>query len=242
MTAGDERHAWAVATTGTIIATSDGGATWTRQRTWHGVGVVAITCADSRHAWAVGDDTILATSDGGTHWRESWVDHTQSGVSLSAIAAADTGHLWAVGDRGINYGGAPTHALILATANGGVTWTRQSSAAAMSWEGVAATDAAHAWAVTNRGMSAATSNGGVTWESRPAAGQLTILTSVAFAGSRHGWVAGYDFPAPRRPLGKGIIMGTFDGGVHWQLQRTLNRDSLYAVAAVVPRAAASSSP
>jgi photosystem II stability/assembly factor-like uncharacterized protein len=67
---GDAKHAWAVGTEGTILATEDGGRAWAAQAS--GVrGTIAgvVFLPDARHGWAWGEDGLLATRDGGTSWR-----------------------------------------------------------------------------------------------------------------------------------------------------------------------------
>src|SRR5262245_11276856 len=67
---------------GTILATDDGGATWTLRETGTTARLRAVSFAGST-GWAVGDSgTILKTEDGGTTWtaQESGVSVTLRGV------------------------------------------------------------------------------------------------------------------------------------------------------------------
>ena len=57
---------WA-AGSGAIIATSDGGANWTRQYRG-GADIRALDFIDTRHGWAVASHSLLRTSDGGASW------------------------------------------------------------------------------------------------------------------------------------------------------------------------------
>lgn len=51
---------------GVIIATSNGGATWVKQRSGTSENLNAVTFTDATHGWAVGESgTILATTNGG---------------------------------------------------------------------------------------------------------------------------------------------------------------------------------
>ena len=62
----DATHGWAVGTVGTILATTDGGVTWSKQNSGSGLRLTGVTFADATHGWAVGDDgTVLATTNGG---------------------------------------------------------------------------------------------------------------------------------------------------------------------------------
>ena len=92
---------------GTILATTNGGITWKKQRKprkW--LSFYSVTVADALHAWAVGD-TVLATSDGGAHWTKQKPGTLNV---LNGVAVTDAYHGWTVGENGT----------ILATSTGGV--------------------------------------------------------------------------------------------------------------------------
>ena len=62
----DELRGWAVGTEGTLVKTSDGGATWTPQDSGTSNHVAGLDFVDEVSGWAVGaNETILGTSDGG---------------------------------------------------------------------------------------------------------------------------------------------------------------------------------
>ena len=65
----DATHGWAVGASGTILATTDGGATWRKQTSGTTANLSAVTFPDATHGWVVDDNgTILATTDGGAIW------------------------------------------------------------------------------------------------------------------------------------------------------------------------------
>ena len=65
----DPMTAWAVGARGTILITTDGGATWQHQLSGVQVELYAIHFMDRQHGWAVGAlNTILKTIDGGQTW------------------------------------------------------------------------------------------------------------------------------------------------------------------------------
>ena len=65
----DANHGWAVGAGGTIIATTDGGATWNPQTSNVTADLSGVAFSDADHGWAVGaGGTIIATSDGGATW------------------------------------------------------------------------------------------------------------------------------------------------------------------------------
>src|SRR5215470_12244769 len=68
--ASDSTRAWAVGAGGTILATTDGGKTWTPQTSGVAAALWSVHFhAEGQRGWAVGEGgTILATTDGGKTW------------------------------------------------------------------------------------------------------------------------------------------------------------------------------
>jgi photosystem II stability/assembly factor-like uncharacterized protein len=67
----DATHGWVVGSSdGTILATADGGATWSTQTSGTSNQLNGVAFTDDTHGWAVGDGgVILATSTGGVAGR-----------------------------------------------------------------------------------------------------------------------------------------------------------------------------
>jgi photosystem II stability/assembly factor-like uncharacterized protein len=230
VTCADATHAWAMAETYAsnldpagyiILATTDGGATWTAQnagtsRAW----LNSVTCADDTHAWAVGNTCdskgnitggiILATTDGVTWSPQS----TGTTDAFLGVTCADDTHAWAVGwDPGAgNFNGT-----ILATTDGGATWSPQSAGTKAQLGSVTCADDTHAWAVgtdpnTGGGAILTTTDGGSAWKVQNTKAQLD---SVTCADDTHAWAAGWD-----PDTNSGIILATTNGGVSWKVQST----------------------
>lgn len=121
----NQSHVWAVGTHGPysfplVLATTNGGASWVSQHVGppgeevgSGLGLVAVTCADSEYAWAVGLDNLVAeTTNGGRSWQ---LGSIADGYALSglAIACADSHHvLMTTSDQPV-----------MVTTNGGRAWS-----------------------------------------------------------------------------------------------------------------------
>ena len=89
----DPDHGWLVGGYGVIVATSDGGQTWTYQTS----GVTSLTgvsFVDQYHGWAVGDFVILTTSDGGNTWVK---ETSEVEAQLRDVFFVDLTHGWAAG-------------------------------------------------------------------------------------------------------------------------------------------------
>jgi len=219
---------WAVGDQGAILATTDGGATWTPQTSSVADDLKGVTFVDSQRGWATGgtvdylsqndlsSGVILHTGDGGLHWLTQALP--VSDAALNDIVFADELHGWAVGEV---VGDAGTNVtVILATKNGGVTWTKQlayrppmtGNTSHGVLTSVACIDAKHVVAVGSDDSATEifrTSNGGAKWTRfvRPAswrAFSLLELADVFFADAAHGWA-----------VGSGAIIKTSDGGRTW---------------------------
>ena len=108
---------------------------------------------------------------------------------LRGVAFSDATHGWAVGELGA----------ILATTDGGATWSKQGSRTTADLTDVAAGDSSRVWAVSASEMILATTDGGSTWGAQSPAGER-FLEGVDFIDATHGWAVG------------GAILATADGG------------------------------
>ncbi|MCB9681206.1 MAG: hypothetical protein H6733_07010 [Alphaproteobacteria bacterium] len=147
----DVQHGWAVGSLGTLLRTTDGGATWSPATTGTQLQLSDLDFLDPLHGWAVGrDGLVLVTDDGGVSW-SSQVSGTTAG--LVDVHFVDLQHGWAVGG---DTGGS----VVLATDDGGTTWSMQAASGYPLLAGVDAVDLDHAWAVGNLGTILATRTGG----------------------------------------------------------------------------------
>jgi photosystem II stability/assembly factor-like uncharacterized protein len=154
----DSGHGW-VAGAGRIMATSDGGGSWTRQYAGP-ADLDQVDFVDGEHGWAAGGETLLRTTDGGGTWTalaepcpgELSSVHFVSPTLGYAVAAAP-------GDQA---GGAYASAVggsLLRTTNGGSTWSPvanapanpQSACFANADDGYLGTPA-HIWRTTDGGQ------------------------------------------------------------------------------------------
>lgn len=133
----DEQQGWIAGQEGLILHTADGGKTWQRQESnatfkdsdgsTKRAYLFSLDALDANTAFAVGDRSMLCkTTDGGKTWTARKVEATagtSGGESLAAadpifygVKFADAQRGWIVGEFG----------KILATTDGGATWTEQS--------------------------------------------------------------------------------------------------------------------
>lgn len=103
----DDRHGWAVGHDALILATRDGGATWTRQYDdiTEESPLLDIWFKDLDHGYAVGAyGMLLETRDGGQDWQR--IDEqlgNEDAFHLNAINAVDDSGIFIVGEMGVMF-------------------------------------------------------------------------------------------------------------------------------------------
>jgi photosystem II stability/assembly factor-like uncharacterized protein len=128
-------HGWA-AGAGRILATSDGGRTWTRQ--YAGPAVLGqLDFTSPADGWAVGPGALLRTTNGGANWTalsEPRMNGQCLSVSSVHFVSAVLGYAVAGGSgAGTSTGGSATGSAggqLLRTTDGGVTWGQAAGAPA----------------------------------------------------------------------------------------------------------------
>lgn len=117
-------HGWAVGA-GRIMATSDGGRTWSRQ--YSGPAVLGqVDFTDTAHGWAVGSGTLLRTADGGATWT-GLGEPRLSGrcLAVSAVHFVSPALGYAIADKTAAGGAGTAEAAgqLLRSTDGGATWS-----------------------------------------------------------------------------------------------------------------------
>ena len=177
----DANTGTAVGEYGTILRTTDGGATWARRWGSTRKKLLGVDFIDANTGLAVGEGgLILKTTDGGA----TWVGKTAGfhDGDLYSIAFADADTVVAVGALG----GAT---VFCRSTDGGETWTsaiRYSSSMAPA-KSVSFSDAKNGAALAEYGGVYWTNDGGVTWNGRIAGGDYNHCISVLDANT---WVIG----------------------------------------------------
>jgi len=237
-------NGWSGGANPALERTNDGGRTWTAAclpadavTGAGGIYGIAFT-ADGRRGWATGGagghPVAFRTVDGGDHWLAGALPAGLTG-SLGSVAFVDDRQGWTVGSQ---MGTGPANAAggyVLATTDGGVTWTAQPSPAPVArLSRIVFADAGHGWAV---GVSAdggpaviATADGGAHWALQTLPAGVTTVHDAGFADALHGWVVGAT-PAAAGQDTPGAVLTTADGGATWTVQAAPHRE-LWSLAVV----------
>ena len=243
-----ERVAWASGAGGTVLRTTDGGATWQKLSvTSDAIDFRDIDAVDAQTAYvlSIGNGAlsrIYKTTDAGATWTMQFKNDDEKAF-LDAMSFWDATHGIVFGDSiaGQFY--------ILMTANGGGTWTRvpastlpraleNEGAFAASGTNIALFGKTHAWIGTGGASKARvlrTTDGGRTWQVSDtplATGQSTGIFSITFRDAKHGVIVGGDYRKEQEAIDNLAV--TSDGGVSWKLVKGLS--GFRSVVAYVPGA------
>ena len=211
----DPYHGWAVGQDGTIIATSDGGATWRSHDSGFELTIRGIDFIDTQTGWAVGHlGLILHTTDGGQTWVQVghevalWLD-----LIHVSFTSPDAG--WIIAERG---------GFTLRTTDGGATWDSHFFGSTQARSDAFILNDYHSWVALKSGGVVSTADSGESWDLHRGINQVQIGASgIYFLDERRGWVAGWR--GKQRGISSGVqfvkyltdgmVAYTTDGGQTW---------------------------
>jgi len=205
----DDKRAWIAGKEGIVYVTTDGGESWKELKTNSDRHVFALEFANDKRGHGAGDyGAMVHTEDGGATWTKQQVPAETElpesafdmgvepgDVNLYGISYGDENHVWIVGEFGV----------ILASTDGGLTWTQQKAPIESTLFGVHFTDAQHGWAVGVDANIVRTEDGGATWQIiQPPLRQRSLYD--VFVRGHQGWIVG----------DSGTVLQSTDGGLTWQ--------------------------
>ena len=168
----DDKHGWAVGHDAMILATADGGETWTKQFSGpldQGP-LLDVHFVDAKRGFAVGAyGTFYETSDGGAKWaaRKVVVDDKH----LNAIVDAGKGNLIVLGEAGT----------ILRSGDAGATWQPVASPYKGSFFGGTTTRDGAVLAFGLRGRIYRSTDAGKTWTQVANASEASLMSASVLA-------------------------------------------------------------
>lgn len=193
----DDRHGWAVGHWGVVLRTTDGGETWTLQRTdaQQDRPLFAVHFFDGQHGVAVGLwSLVLVTQDGGGHWEAVEMPipdgSKKADFNLLGLFADAKGHLFAPAERG----------MVLRSDDQGHHWSYLATGYKGSfWTGIATPDG-KLFVAGLRGSLYRSADDGRTW-SRIDTRSKSSITALVIDGSQ---VVGVGL--------EGLVLHSSDGG------------------------------
>jgi photosystem II stability/assembly factor-like uncharacterized protein len=204
---------------------------WVAQASGTAGGLLDVDFLDANTGWAVGgDNEVLRTTNGGTTWLLGRVqaDH----VGAVSFITSQAG--WVGGRSGVT-------TQVFRTSDGGTEWTLQYEREEhwpLSVHDIEFLDPRNGWLVADFGYRAIGGSGvDVLWVTDDGGGSwnpmlTSLIHSVAFLPSGHGWAVGYGYgiPVPPHPwIWSTSIHKTTDGGQTWLEQSSPVSTGLLAV-------------
>lgn len=207
----DLYRGWAVGSSGALLATKDGGASWSAMRRPTEDALRDLYFTDEKTGWLVCERNIyqlktadeprtylMKTSDGGASWKVVNVIGAESDARLVRAIFAGGERGWAFGEGGALY----------ATRDGGVNWQRQRVPTRHLLLGGAFLDQNQGWLVGAGATVLQTTDGGETWRSGNIETPGVRFNAASFVDRHHGWAVGSG----------GKIFFTENGGRTWREQ------------------------
>ena len=200
----DLERGTATMSTGTMLETADGGASWTatdRKANSDRLSRKTIFFDDAR-GWSAGNQASLArTADGGATWEKVPAPvATGEHPNFWDVSFTDSQNGWVVGEEGTMF----------FTTDGGETWTRRSTGL----------KDAHSVAKLEH---IPTARGTVEIDAGDRTPGFTV-SAVRFLDETHGWIAGF-YPN----FGRSLILRTVDGGATWTVDADIAGEELRAL-------------
>ncbi|MBK9672542.1 MAG: T9SS type A sorting domain-containing protein [Bacteroidetes bacterium] len=204
-------HGWAAGNGGNnIVATTDGGNTWTAQSTglsslvvWNG-----IYFTSANNGVVVGPQVLLCkTTNGGSTWSTV---NTGTNYILNSVHFSSSTNGYAAGEGSV----------IIATTDGGSTWTTKSAGVTLNpaFRSIYFASNSVGWVAGDNGLIKKSGDGGTTWATQ-ASGTTQNLLDAYFVSSSKGWIVGAN----------GTILTTSNGGSTWSVQTSGTTTKLRSV-------------
>ena len=173
----DGRNGWAVGDAGTIVHTTDAGASWSAQVSSTSFSLRGVWFTSAQVGYAAGfGGTVMKTQNGGATWSRLTTGAT---ANFNDICFADSQHGWAVGAGGI----------IARTTDAGVTWTKDFPTL-NQLQSVSFSDTTNGWAVGQGGVIVGTRDGGRSWYVVQPAVTASTLYTVWRLSDTEAWAGG----------------------------------------------------
>ena len=216
----DSKRGWAGGDDGLVLRTEDGGRTWTRLEIAATDSINDIYFRDREDGYVLAGNRVLVTEDGGHSWRESgkFLPAAFGGAlpELYSVRFASKKRGWIVGS--VSRRDTVVDSLVLSTADGGQTWTRQRVATRDELIHLDFSGEKRGWIVGAAGTVLHTRDGGETW-ARQVSNTRATLYHVDFRNEREGWIVGE----------RGTILRTVNGGETWVPAASPVRSTLLSV-------------
>lgn len=216
----DSKRGWAGGDGGTVLRTSDGGRSWTRQRIQTTEAVNDIYFRGKDDGYLLAGDSIHISEDGGATWRPAtrFRQAIFGGAEpeLYSVRFTSKKRGWIVGS--LSRRERVVDSLVLHTTDGGTSWSRQRVPVQDELIHLDFDGDKRGWIVGSAGRILHTRDGGESWTLQSSGTQATLY-HVEFRGDDDGWIVGE----------RGTILRTANGGQSWEAVASPVRTTLLSV-------------
>lgn len=226
----DAKHGWIAGSNGTLLSTTDGGATWNAAAKFSEDNFRDVFFTDEKNGWllaerdvfklkSAGDarSILLRTIDGGATWERTGVFPTGKNASpqfTRLLVSEDRATVWAIGELGSLY-----------RLENNQIWQKQAPPTRFLLRGGAIFNQNEAVLIGSGATILHTADGGEVWrEARVFEAENARFNSVFFATRSLGWAVG----------ASGRIFASADGGKSWRGQSSPVAADLFDVSFVTP--------
>ncbi|MBN2025818.1 MAG: hypothetical protein JW854_03485 [Actinobacteria bacterium] len=206
----DTLTAMTVGDHGTILKTTDGGASWVSLPSGTDLDLAAVSAANQSVIYVTGDEgIILKTVDGGA----SWSQHYEPDANMIyGVDAVNANVAWIASEGNAAVGG-----VVMRTTNGGTTWEDKTPGTFPILSDIDALSADFAW-LCGPGAISKTTDGGTNWDMETLPVE-TYFTAIQVFDTNKAMVVGY----------AGTVLRTENGGTNWNqvdIDRSLQLNDL----------------
>ncbi len=210
----NQNRGWAAGSRGTVLLTTDGGATWQARPQPTSDAIRDIYFLDELNGFLVCERNIydlksndepraylMKTTDGGVEWKRLDLRGADADTRLTRAIFDSSGYGWAFGEGGAVY----------TTRDSGANWVRMQSPTRYLLLGGTFINQNSGWLVGAGSTILQTSDGGQTWNHSRLPNKTNVrFNSTSFVDGRLGWAVGSG----------GTIYRTINGGLSWQVQNS----------------------
>jgi len=232
----DPNNAWVVGTYGMILKVTGEGSKVTLQKSGVHSPLFCVSFNGATSGLIGGErGLMLSTTDGGEHWSKVKLpaDVGENNI-LDFARGQDRNQVWAIGPWG----------MIIHSADNGMTWENLGLKKDLTLNNVTFIDDKQGWVSGEFGTIMHTTDGGHTWQQQNNVSGLPKYTQdVTDDEARRRGIPRLEepdlylfksvFTSPKDGLivgAGGFILGTSDGGEHWQVIKTGTQNTLFSLA------------
>lgn len=199
---------WVAGDDGYLAMTTDGGASWARQKLEVKDNINEIYFRNDNNGYLVAGRKMFLTRDGGRSWQETIISaaNTFRNATPEYLSIRFTGKKrgFLIGSL-LNKAGNVIDSLVMQTVDGGETWRRIIVPAKVELFHLDFVGEDNGWIVGDNGLILATRDGGQTWRVQ-LSGTKNDLYNVDFRDKNEGYAVGK----------QGTILRTENGGATWE--------------------------